>query len=504
MKKAQSSGINLVIILAIGAILLVGAIMFLYQYESISKGTSAKSAIQFWVKQRALAKAQIGSDVPPVRELASPYVIDNVNNLKANGNTPPKAFEEIANSMYDCWDAFDRGQSDFVNGDQNSNIPIFGRLHKSTFCYPCRTIKFSDKVKNEFPTISGFNRYLNEYQPVPSPNKPTYLQFLANDYSNEYKLDEEDLKIDTIKTDKDLYILLFAASGRTWSNIILSSLDLEGFVEEDIKKGYAAISTGTEGSNLQGSGEDISGARAFELGTTSGGGYLTAKSYLFYQQYVSGIYAGEQTTAQLAKLLSQEAQLSTVAIPGGAAESLGTSKEILTKIANTEKQIVNLNKAASAAEGAKQIELAEQVLTAEKQLSKLRYLETTAKAIESGSLALKTEIIVGETGAKTLAITLTEKEGAKLGEKALAKTLARRLVSKGFLTALGSKLNLYATVALITYGSYKVIVGDKPFIATVVLADPKSIIDKCNDEQSTQSTTAQQVSTRRETIGHNF
>ncbi len=402
--------IETLVILILAVLVAAGMIAFSSIYLSTTKGTAAKTAVQTWVRTQGLVQGELGKGTltqikeqisgegmprPPVPELDKPYVIKKESDLKASGDSPPKAFEEIANSMYDCWDAFDRGQVDFLN-----------RFHKNTFCYPCRIIKFSDDVRNEFPQIRGFNHYLNDYQPSPGANKPTYLQFLAND--KDYKLDKDDLTNDIIDTKKDLYVIFFAASGRTWGNLALTFFGLEDFAESDITDYIATTSKqGEETVEFTGTGEEIGGARNIAFGSALGGGHLAAKGYLLKRKYLPGKYTAEKTTEELTQLLAKDAQLQS-------------------------------------------------------------------------SLALKAEIEVTEEGAKKLALTFSD-DAEKKGIKALSKTLGKKLALSG-VRAMASKLTLYAAIAEMGYGTYKVLWGEKPFVATVMLAEPDAILARCNEE----------------------
>ena len=228
MKKGELSGETIVILIL--AVLLAAAIIGGFNiYSDFTQTEGNKQVIKSWVRSQGLFEKYSGpiegvkqtftgeQDRPPISELEEPYKIKKTSDLMFDRNNPPKAFEEIADSIYDCWDAFEKGQVNFLN-----------TINKNAFCYPCRIIKFSDNVKNEFPEIKGFTRFLNEYKPISGLDTPTYLQLLANDKN--LKLDDEDLEDDTIATDKDLYIMFFAASGRTWGDIAMTIGGFDDFI----------------------------------------------------------------------------------------------------------------------------------------------------------------------------------------------------------------------------------------------------------------------------------
>ncbi len=189
-------------------VVLAIVLIILFNIGDILSSKSNAEAVNTWVKARAITK---GTDTivprePPVIDLEKPFKIKSRDELLQSGDKSPKAYKEIADSMIDCWNAFERGKTDFLNS-----------IKKDTFCFPCRAIVFSDEIKKEGTQMIGFSKYLNE-QNTKGKNSPTYMQYLAND--NFYTLEKEDLDDDIIEADKDLYIYFFAASGRGWVNIL--------------------------------------------------------------------------------------------------------------------------------------------------------------------------------------------------------------------------------------------------------------------------------------------
>lgn len=185
--------------------------LFFMIYLNIGRTLGLKSnaaAINTWVQARSFTKGVdvAVSPIPPVIDLEEPLEVDSKNDLLYEAGKPPKVFGEISDSMIECWNAFDKGQTDFLHA-----------TNKKVFCFPCRAITFSKEIKNEKFELIGFNRYINE-KTTKGEGSPTYLQYLAND--NFYKLDDEDLQDDKILVDDDLYIYFFAASGKEWSKLV--------------------------------------------------------------------------------------------------------------------------------------------------------------------------------------------------------------------------------------------------------------------------------------------
>ena len=130
-----------------------------------------------------------------------PLIIDPSDLKSKGGNVYPQAFNDIANSMYNCWDAFGRGKINFLNS-----------IDREVFCYPCRSVKFSSNAKEQFSSLpSGLLGFMNSEKIPSSFNSETYLQYLSND--PEYKLNENDITEPVISTSKDYYIMFFAVSG---------------------------------------------------------------------------------------------------------------------------------------------------------------------------------------------------------------------------------------------------------------------------------------------------
>lgn len=211
-KKGMNAEVVIVLILAI---IIIVAIFGIYtSFSNITKSTANKESVKAWVRTTALKeKIPLTSSLarPPVPYLEEPLELDK-SDLLFNEGAYPKGYKEIADSMYDCWDAFDRGETDFLSKGYINNIG------QSSFCFPCRAIKFSENIKKDDLKIKGFNNFLNSEKPIFGENNPTYVQYLLN--NKEYKMTEEELKNDIIDTNKDLYIMFIGLSGVTWRKII--------------------------------------------------------------------------------------------------------------------------------------------------------------------------------------------------------------------------------------------------------------------------------------------
>ena len=220
----NKKGVEWDTVLIMISFVLISALVFiiLSQVTNVLKGETNKEVMQTWVQARTATKGieSVFSAVPPITDLEEPLVIKNEKDLVWAGSTPPKAYEEIANSMVDCWSTFDKGESDFLNS-----------IGKENFCFPCRAIAFSPEIKRDKVRTDGFLNYLNKTKTT-SQSSPTYIQYLAND--NTYSLDETDLEEDYFVADKDLYVLYYAASGRGTINFISTLFRSLNSVKKDL------------------------------------------------------------------------------------------------------------------------------------------------------------------------------------------------------------------------------------------------------------------------------
>ncbi len=379
-KKGLRNDVLILLILSLVILMIIGS--FAYAFNLFASRESNVEIVQAWVGQKVNSKLTLGGKWPPVRELDKPLIIKNPKDLRYNGNEPPKFYREIADSMYDCWRAFDKGESDFI-GSVSGITDYVKNVKKEIFCYPCRAISFSNEIKNDVPEVQGFLRYLNEYKPIEGEDKLTYLQYLAND--DTYTLSNEDLENDKFATDKDLYVMLFAASGRAWNQIAWELLGVQsGELQE--AQGYSPknINEGSEG-------------QITSTNTNSGVGNLAA----------SGVTAGVTASRKI------------------------IANKITSKLA--EEGVVGLSETA------------------------VNFIQGEGQAVEFG------------------ASRLTAKSVTKAAGRTIAKGFAKTLGAK-FIPYIGWSLALYESGT----GVYRLVFNPKPFVATVMIVEPKDFLTKCN------------------------
>ncbi len=218
----NKKGIETDLLIGLISFAIILGIIFILTYNigGILGAQTNTEAVNNWVKARSLTQGVALPQVPPVPDLEDPLVIKNKEDLMWEGDEPPKAYKEIATSMVNCWNAFDRGTRDFIQSTE-----------KEVFCFPCRAIKFSDEIKDDKIEMSRFNYYLNSTH-VAGQNSQTFLQVLSNDQN--YVMTEDELADDKIIADKNLHIFMVAASGRGMVNLITTALGF-GDVVDDVE-----------------------------------------------------------------------------------------------------------------------------------------------------------------------------------------------------------------------------------------------------------------------------
>lgn len=219
-KKGIEVNINLVIILLVTVAVIGFVGVLVYNIAKSNSSATNKAIIKTWVNEKLISHSgplkyipgEIGTERPPIPELDEPYVIDSVSQLEWNGDKPPEAFFEIANSMFDCWDAFERGKKDFLV-----------ERERDAFCYPCRQIVFDEKVKEKYTTVKDFQKFLNDYGPRGSDDPVKYMHVLTNNPS----FNQEDFSNDGFAIQDNLYIFFTAFSGRRLTEIGAALLNID-------------------------------------------------------------------------------------------------------------------------------------------------------------------------------------------------------------------------------------------------------------------------------------
>ncbi len=245
---------------------------------------------------------------------------------------------------------------------------------------------------------------MNEKHISSTFESPTYLQALSAD--SEYVLDEDDLKeLDNeyIDINTPTYVMFFAASGRTWSQM---SLEIIGIQSGDVDQSGIYSPLGDGGAAIQQGTTDSSGVG--DVGASAAVGTVTA------------------TNAARAKIAEN------------IAKNIGeTGFKDAVKIAG--------------------------------------------KTLVKGPSVAN----VGELG---FAVLVQPELKGLTGGKAATKVLAKasgKVLAKGAIRVLGAKVIPFVgwgvTAVEAGVGAYKIWFGKKPFVATVMIADPNQFSSKCNE-----------------------
>ena len=198
---------NIILALVFGIILLL---FTLYLSGGLSDAGS-KAACKNWVNMQSSAKLG-GIELSPLK---SPCI---TNEETIKDSDKDKIYEQLARSMYDCWDIYGEGKKDFY-----SDWDWFG---SDRHCRICSEIKVDEKVtkKRSSMDIDDFEIYLSNHNP---PNhEETYA---------EYFLGAENAKIDfgsgefPLDSDVPLYTIFVVNKHRqaqeplSWDTVIEGS-----------------------------------------------------------------------------------------------------------------------------------------------------------------------------------------------------------------------------------------------------------------------------------------
>lgn len=230
MKNKKGISETTVVVLIIGLLSLAVLVGVGY---TITKGISSagnKAAVQNWVllKSSKLGLVQGGSQ-PPVAMLYSDSIkINTEAQLKTEGN------KLIADAMVDCWSAFDKGQSNFIDG-KGVNDP---------FCFPCAKIEFDKSLKDGSHNLIEFNNFLSNEKPLSVVKAQSYHEILEGKYVYEQ----------TIQKDKDMYVFFIATKGKIWDRLMKRLMAPDIFSEISKRAAAGAFIGGAAGSVLPGPG----------------------------------------------------------------------------------------------------------------------------------------------------------------------------------------------------------------------------------------------------------
>lgn len=192
--------------------------------KAVTEGAN-KEVIFTWVSAEtsllSKTKGQLQkTGSPPVTSLyEKPIEIYEEKDFIKNSN------KLIADAVLQCWQAFGSGEMPFLGTDYKDQA----------FCFPCAQVKFSKKIKDNYPDLdSGIEKIkFSEFIAKPIYKEgPSYNQLLKN---------KAFLNLN-IPKNEDLYIFFVASKGDTWDRFWQSLSS--GQVLENIK-GIGIVTTVT-------------------------------------------------------------------------------------------------------------------------------------------------------------------------------------------------------------------------------------------------------------------
>ncbi|MBU2634199.1 MAG: hypothetical protein KJ674_03055 [Nanoarchaeota archaeon] len=182
---------KIILVLVFGIILII----FMIYFSGFLAGSGDKAACKNWVNTQASLKvAGI-----KLADLKSPCITSEETIKDSDKN---KIYEQLAGSMYDCWDMYGKGKVDFYSD--------WVWLGKDKHCMVCSEISIDEKVTKKRPSINidDFEMYLSNHNP---PNHgETYAEFFLNTESSYIDFGEGEIEL---SSDKPLYSVFFIIKG---------------------------------------------------------------------------------------------------------------------------------------------------------------------------------------------------------------------------------------------------------------------------------------------------
>ncbi len=473
MKKGEMSlaliiGLTILVI----TIVVIGGV-FKVATQNLNRAENV-NAVRTWVllqsQTQKVSTEDAGTQRPPFPDLGAPIVIENEEQLK-------KAQKQIADAIYDCWTAFDKGETDFLKA-----------VKEAHFCYPCVAIMIDDSLKNKENKLLGMQSYLANTKVRTGLNAPTYLEYLTG---------EKNLPVgvrDEFAVNNDMYVFFVASAGRSTWELLKTGLlgyDAEDSAVEDAMHAQLNVAlTGTglyavhkkanaflelqklqqdpayqslkgEVDNLRTQVNDLNGQVE----------KLTAEG-----KDVSNVL--EQQKAAVKKLGTSQIKVSdleNIVVNNAKEVALDTAdnipKELLEELDYTRNEVAKIESRIANADEIQKIALREQA-----DIYKIRLASVEKNIIRASS---KGAIEVGEKAVLVASEEIAESAGkvsgvTKVGRKLVKSTLAKTAVK--FVPLVGQAV----FVGDMAYTSYKIFFGDRLYSATIVIDEPAALSKICN------------------------
>src|SRR3989344_972591 len=216
-------------------------------YAAYKRTSSASNIaiVQSWVNEKSAVNSIpiAGSSIPipdrpPITELDEPYIVYE-KDLEWNNDKAPKLYYEIANSMVDCYNAFNNGKIDFIDN-----------INRDVFCFSCRQFAFEDKIKNDKVVLKDFKKFLQD-EKIGIIQDKTYAQLIDYGKVPNIQVDNSDIVIDN-----NLYVYYVAFSGRKFTQILgeVTGFETDTSIENNLQDAAETsrdIAAGTGSSALK-------------------------------------------------------------------------------------------------------------------------------------------------------------------------------------------------------------------------------------------------------------
>ncbi len=221
--------------------------VFTYGYTTFITSEGSKEACKNWVNLQSI------SALKEFHSFESSCVTteDTIKNVK----TENEIYKKLADNMYDCWDEYGQGESDFYS----DLITFENGLNAPLYCRVCSEIKIDPSLEQSKRSvdIDKFEEYLTNNHPPGT--RETYAEFFTKADNAKLNFGSGNLELNP---DKKLYIMFTAYKGKAPTTLDQLK-DIGGYALESF--GLGAIIQGRKGISIKG----LKGNLIFGLGLTA-------------------------------------------------------------------------------------------------------------------------------------------------------------------------------------------------------------------------------------------
>ena len=296
------------------ALIVIAIIFVLYlNVGDFLYGTGSKAACQNWVYRNSVSYIkEFAGSLESSPCVTTEEVIKKVKDRN-------ELYEKIARNMYDCWDQYGKGESNFYS-DIDWGPSNF-------YCRICSEIKFDNEIKRSFKEIDidDFEVYLSNNNP-PS-HKETYSDFFTKAENSKLDFGSGSISLEqNLYTMFNVYKTSDYSAGGLFNKLVLAPLSFIAVGSQIPGSGKATKAFGglvkytkytTTSAPILSSGGTQIGTTTAKLGTVAkGGGWIGAAIVYVGVSGVSFLADGSIINPSLALLPSDNPDLNDICNAG--------------------------------------------------------------------------------------------------------------------------------------------------------------------------------------------